>query len=46
MTIVKTIQGAYRISDIVNGQLVEMQYFGYTKRESLKMFKEHIRGLT
>lgn len=44
MTITKTFQGAYKISDIIKGYLVEKQYMGYTKREAIKKFKEDIKG--
>jgi hypothetical protein len=40
MTIEKTYQGAWRISAIIDGYLVTKQYFGYTKKEALTLFKE------
>lgn len=40
MTIEKTIQGAWKVSAIVNGYLVTKQYFGYTKKEAIALFKE------
>jgi hypothetical protein len=39
MTIEKTIQGAWRITDIIGGQLVSRVYFGYGKREAMRQFK-------
>lgn len=45
MTIEKTFQGAYRVSDIINGQYVSRQYFGYTKKEAIAEFKHEVRGI-
>ena len=39
MTIEKTIQGAWRITDIIGGQLVSRVYFGCGKREAMHQFK-------
>jgi hypothetical protein len=38
MTIEKTIQGAWRISDIIGGYLAVRQYFGYSKSEAIRAF--------
>ena len=38
MTIEKTIQGAWRISDIIGGYLFVRQYFGYSKSEAVRAF--------
>jgi hypothetical protein len=43
MTIDKNAEGAWRISDIVAGYLVTRRYYGYTKREAIKLFKEETR---
>jgi hypothetical protein len=40
MTIEKTYQGAWRISAIIDGHLVTKQYFGYSKKEAVALFKE------
>jgi hypothetical protein len=40
MTIERTFQGAWRISEIVNGYLFTRQFFGYTKKEAIAAFKE------
>ena len=45
MTIEKTIQGAWRISDIIGGYLEVKQYFGYSKSEAIRAFiAEHGKG--
>lgn len=45
VSIEKTFQGAWRVSAIVGGYLVQEQYFGYTKREAVARFKEqHKKG--
>jgi len=38
----KTFQGAWALSAIVGGYLVERQYFGYTKREATQKFHAEI----
>ena len=44
MTITKlTPSGAYEISDIVGGYRVARTYYGYTKRDAVKLFKEMSR---
>ena len=43
MIIRKTFQGAYEISELVNGYLFTMQYMGYNKREAIKRFKDDIK---
>lgn len=43
MTIEKNREGAYVISDIVSGYLVTRSYYGYTKRESVRLFRTYIR---
>ena len=42
MTIERTIQGI-RISTIHNGYLVTRQYIGYSKIESVRLFKLYIK---
>jgi hypothetical protein len=36
--------GAWEISDIVCGYLVRHVYYGYTKREALRQFRQDYRG--
>lgn len=43
MTVERNYAGAYVISDIVGGYLVTKQYYGYTKREAVRLFKEETR---
>jgi hypothetical protein len=43
MSIDKNSEGAWRISDVVDGYLVTRRYYGYTKREAIKLFKEETR---
>lgn len=33
------ISGGYHIATVHNGQYVKMRYFGYTKREAIRLFK-------
>lgn len=41
MTIEKTTQAAYLISQIQGGQLVKRQFF-FPKKEAIKLFREHL----
>jgi hypothetical protein len=43
VTIEKNSEGAYFISDIVDGYLVTKRYYGFTKREAVRLFKEETR---
>ena len=42
MTIERTLQGAWRISALINGYLVTRQFMGYTRREAIQAFKEGV----
>lgn len=43
MTIDKNAEGAWRISDVVNGYLVTRLYYFYTKREAIALFNKETR---
>lgn len=38
LSIETTFQGAYRISAIIDGYLTTRQFFGYSKREAVRLF--------
>jgi hypothetical protein len=40
MTIEKGNQGQWIVTDIINGYLVSKQFFGYNKKEAIKLFKK------
>jgi hypothetical protein len=40
MIIDKNREGAWRISDIINGYWVERVYYFYTKKEAIKLFRK------
>jgi len=42
MTIKKNYQGAYVISEIVNGYRVQHTFMGYTKKQAVSLFKKLI----
>ena len=42
MTIEKNKEGAWVVSDIVNGYRVARKYYGYSKREALAMFRAEV----
>jgi hypothetical protein len=45
MTIEKNREGAWFIYALGgDGYLVTRSYYGYTKRESIRLFNEHMRG--
>jgi hypothetical protein len=39
ITVERNHAGAYVLSAIVGGYLVTRQYYGYTKREALRLFR-------
>lgn len=39
----KTFQGAYVLSCMVDGYLVQHQYMGYTLREAKQLFRQFIK---
>jgi hypothetical protein len=38
MTVEKTFQGAWRVSEVINNQLCSKQYFDYTRAEAVAAF--------
>lgn len=44
MTVEKTAQGAWVISDIIDNQLVRRVYFFYTKREAIQNFRKEVKA--
>ncbi len=42
MTIERTIQG-WRVSAMHHGYRVSQHYIGYTRREAVRLFREHLR---
>lgn len=44
MTVERTINGYIRVSTIHNGYLVSQLYIGYSKSESLRLFKQYIKS--
>jgi hypothetical protein len=44
MTIEKNHAGAWIVSDIIGGYRVARQYYGYTKREAVQLFKQQTRA--
>jgi hypothetical protein len=44
MTVEKNHAGAWVISDMVGGYLETQQYYGYTKREAIRLFKAAVKG--
>jgi hypothetical protein len=43
MSVERTFQGAWRVSDVIDGRLITRQYFDYTKREAIAAFKHELR---
>jgi hypothetical protein len=42
MIVERNYEGAWVVSDIVNGFRVSRRYYGYTMREALAMFKGEV----
>lgn len=45
MIITKNYEGAWILSDIVDGYWVDRCYYFYTKREAIALFKKYIKEL-
>lgn len=43
MSIERTREGGWVVSDIIGGYLVTRQYYGYTKREALQLFRQYAK---
>ena len=39
----RTYKGSILVSDIVNGYLVHKQYFGYSLKEAIALFKKQFK---
>lgn len=44
MLIERGRHGQWVVSDIIDGHLVSHQYYGYTKREAVREFKEEAKS--
>jgi hypothetical protein len=44
MTIERNYEGAWVISDSIGGYLVTRRFYGYTKRESVRLFREYAKA--
>lgn len=40
MSITRTIHGGWQVSDIIGNHLFTRTYYGFTKREAVKAFRE------
>jgi len=45
LLIEKNDRGCFVISDIIKGYLVSKVYYGYNKKESIKLFKEDVNKI-
>jgi hypothetical protein len=43
MTITKNTNGSWVVSDIIGGYLVTKQYYFYTKKEAIALFKQETK---
>lgn len=39
MLVERNINGSYSISDVIDGHLVTRTYYGYSKREAIRLFR-------
>lgn len=42
MSVYKQLDGAIWVCDVIGGQLVCRRYYGYTKREAVRLFREEM----
>jgi len=45
ITIEKIAKGTYRISDFFYGTLITQDYYYYSRREAVKLFKQKIKAM-
>jgi len=45
MTIERQRNGSFLITDIKNGVLLRRVYYGYSKTEAVRLFREFIKGV-
>ena len=45
MIIDKNNEGAWRISETINGYLKTQVYYFYTKKDAIKLFRKYRRGI-
>ena len=45
MVIDKNNEGAWRISETINGYLKTQVYYFYTKKDAIKLFRKYRRGI-
>jgi len=46
MTVTRNpVNGSYEISDICLGRLVTQNYWDYTRKEAISLFRQHVRDL-
>ena len=42
ITVVRNLNGSYALSAVVGTRYMHKQYYGYTKREAIQLFKEFV----
>ncbi len=43
ITVARNINGSLTLMTIAYGRLIQQTYYGYSKREANRLFREHIR---
>lgn len=43
-TTTRNINGSLTVSTIEYGRLIQQTYYGYTKREAVRLFRQHVKG--
>jgi hypothetical protein len=44
--VTRNINGSLNVSDIVAGYFVTRTYYGYTRRQAVRLFKQHIKAMS
>ncbi len=43
-TVTRNLNASLTLSTIEYGRLIQYTYYGYTKREAVRLFREHVRN--
>ena len=43
-TTTRNLNGSLTVSTIEYGRLIQQTYYGYSKREAVRLFREHVRN--
>lgn len=44
--VTRNFNGSLNVSDIVKGYFVTRTYYGYTRRQAVRMFKQYVKSVS